>query len=392
MKKGIKFLSVLTGIATGAIVSLSAYLNFTLPDKFYSSDNKDININCIIDIKGEARENCNEAQLKLFGIVPFKTVTVENIERPWLIPCGTPFGIKMLTDGVIVTAFGEVGNGIPSPAAKAGIEKGDVITKINNEKVTSSEELVRLINKHGDNLNISVQRNGRTKTYNVSGAVDNEGNTKLGLWVRDSTAGIGTMTYYDSSNKTYGGLGHAVNDVDTGQRLPLSKGEIVPAVISDILKGQSGAPGELCGTLTQGVRLGNIKANSNCGLFGFCEYAPTDNEPIAMALKQEVECGQAHIIATIDDNPPTLYSIEIESINLNSNDNKNMIIRITDEKLIDKTGGIVQGMSGSPIIQNNMLVGAVTHVFISDPSRGYAVFAETMYKESTSISDDEIAA
>ena len=387
MKKISVTLKILALTLILGILSGTAYLSNILPDKLYIENGSDkVNINCVFDISGSVRKKDNishNADLKLMGWFPIKTVDIESIERLTLIPCGTPFGIKMLTDGVIVTEFGDVkdtNNVIhSSPGEVSGLLKGDIITKINGKKISSAKELTEELDcSPTNNIEIEYTRNKKASTVHIKAVKDKNGDYKLGLWVRDSAAGIGTMTFYDPSKNIFGGLGHGICDIDSGKLLPLQSGEIVPAIINSIIKGKSGAPGELCGTLMQNVRTGKIFANTENGLFGNISNVLTEEKPIPIALKQEIKCGDAYILSTIDGEIPEKFNIKISSVNLNSNSNKNMVIEIADKRLLDATGGIVQGMSGSPIIQNNMLVGAVTHVFVNDPTKGYGIFIENM--------------
>ena len=312
-------------------------------------------------------------------------------ERPELYVCGTPFGIKLLTDGVIVTGFAKIGDGKNafelSPAGSAGIEKGDIITSVNGEKITSSENMSELIAASGESAELTYTRDDTEYTATVEIKRDTDGQPRIGLWVRDSTAGIGTMTFYDSESGGCAGLGHAVCDVDTGDILPLGSGQIVPAVITGVIKGESNSPGELCGTLTPAQVDGSIIDNCGCGLYAVTDKENMQGSIMPLAFGNEVKCGEAYILSTTDPEAPKKYSVQIESVDINSKDDKNMVIRVTDEELIEKTGGIVQGMSGSPIVQNGRIVGAVTHVFISDPTHGYGIFAQTMYEHMTGISE-----
>ncbi len=314
-------------------------------------------------------------------------------ERPELYVCGTPFGIKLLTDGVIVTGFAKVGDSTDafelSPAGKAGIEKGDVITNIDGEKITSSANMSELISGCGEYATLTYIRDGCEYTADVEIKCDSDGEKRIGLWVRDSTAGIGTMTFYQPKTLAGAGLGHAVCDVDTGEILPLGTGQIVPAVITGVKRGERDCPGELCGTLKPSDVKGRITDNCGCGLYAVLEEADMQGQLMPLAFASEVQCGQAYILSTVDSGKPEMYSVEIESVDRNSADNKNMVIKVTDERLTELTGGIVQGMSGSPIVQNGRLVGAVTHVFISDPAHGYGIFAQSMYEHLLSLSETE---
>ncbi len=391
MKKLKVSLKLLTFSFVIAIASGIGYLRLSLPDKFYiENGSEQLNIKCVFELCGEvqkASDNSKNADLKIMGWLPVKTVDVENIERLSLVPCGSPFGIKMLTDGVIITDFGDIkdADGVihSSPARTQGLTIGDIITKINGQAVTSSQELSALItNSDKTRMEIEYIRDEKVCITHIEAIKDEKGEPVLGVWVKDSVAGIGTMTFYDESTKLFGGLGHGICDADSGKLLPLQSGEIVPVAINNVIKGKSNAPGELCGTLNQSSRTGKIKANTPCGIFGITDCAYSNADAIPIALKQEIKCGDAYILSTVNGESPEMFSIRINKINLNDGKNKNMVIEITDERLLEATGGIVQGMSGSPIIQDNRLIGAVTHVFVSDPTMGYGIFIENMINNS----------
>ena len=307
------------------------------------------------------------------GGVPIKRVVLEQRERPMLVPCGTPFGIKLRTDGVMAVTVTD-----DSPAEKAGIREGDIIISVNGEEVSSNSALSSAIQLRPDCCEIILRR-GDSEQLLTAVPYKDCGIYKIGLWVRDSAAGLGTMTYYDPISHSYGGLGHPVSDVTTGDPMPLGSGEITAADITGAVKGYAGTPGELCGTLISDETVGTLQLNTRCGIFGAAARPPCDAEPIPMAFRQEVTTGDAVMLATIEGSTPRAYDIRIEHINLcDMESSKSMVVRITDEELLDRTGGIVCGMSGSPIIQDGRLVGAVTHVFLNDPEKGYAVFCETM--------------
>jgi stage IV sporulation protein B len=333
----------------------------------------------IVASTGAGNQQTYQSTFNLFGLFPVKDVKTRITERPSLVPCGTPFGIKILTDGVIVTDYGII-NGV-SPAKDAGILIGDNILKVNGSKITNNNDIARAVQKDCDKATVELLRNGQNMTIVVDPVVsDDDRLLKIGVWVRDSTAGIGTITYYDPARQVFAGLGHAVCDADTGQTLPLSEGEAVSVTISNIIKSRPGLPGELGGAFLSSVPIGNITGNLECGVFGKMNYVLTQNEPIPMAFKQEVKLGPAVIYATVAGTTPKCYDVIIEQLDYNENSKvKNMVVRVTDSDLLRQTGGIVQGMSGSPIIQDGRLIGAVTHVFVSDCTRGYAIFAENMY-------------
>ena len=311
----------------------------------------------------------------------------EYTERRTVIPCGTPFGIKMLTDGVVVTDFGAVNSSISqlSPAEAAGIRRGDIITSVNGVDVKDSLSLAAAV-QLDPVCTIKAVRGGNEITFTANALEsDKDGEYKLGMWTKDSVAGIGTMTYYDPETGYFAGLGHAVSDTSSGIKMPLLSGEITAVTITDVIRGAAGSPGELCGAFISSVEIGTLTLNSEYGVFGKCTTSPILAEPVEIAHRDEVMPGKAVIYSTTGGMMPEKYDIEIVSIDRGSTAPvKNMTIRITDNELLSRTGGIVQGMSGSPIIQNGRLVGAVTHVLVNDSAMGYAVFAENMADEYNS--------
>lgn len=304
--------------------------------------------------------------------IPIKHAVVTEQERRYVIPGGIPFGIKVMADGVMIVSTAD-----GSPARQAGLKEGDVITSVNGTEVFTNSELSEAIQMSSGCAEIVYERGGSEISTSVETTLT-DGVPKIGAWVRDSAAGIGTLTFIDPQSKTFGGLGHAVSDPSTGLAVPLRSGEITAADIYDVIKGEKGCAGELCGAILPDPDLGEVKKNTSTGIFG--EYnGEVCGEALPVAFRQEVKTGAATILTTIDGGDPCEYSIEIERINLpDLLGSKGMLIRITDPELLEKTGGIVRGMSGSPIIQNGRLAGAVTHVLLSDPTRGYAVFAESM--------------
>lgn len=236
----------------------------------------------------------------------------------------------------------------------------------------------------------TVRRGNLTFSVNVTPAKSaSENRYKLGAWVRDSSAGIGTMTFYDETSGIFGGLGHAVCDIDTGEILPLQSGEVVPVDINGVVKGVSGEPGELRGSFAKGETLGALTQNGETGVYGKLRNFTAQEERVEVAMKQDVHTGAAQIITTIDGSGPQYFDVELEKVHFNdSSPTRNIIVKITDEKLLEQTGGIVQGMSGSPIIQDGKLVGAVTHVFVNDPTRGYGIFAENMLKTAATVEEE----
>ena len=323
-------------------------------------------------------------KLRLLGLIDIKDVSVQVVDRRVVSLCGTPFGIKMVTDGVMVVGTGSVTNlqsQAVNPAEDAGVLEGDVILSLNGEKISSKKQLTQIVSAcSGQPISMVIRRGDELEQLTVSpvkSSLDND--YHLGLWVRDSSAGIGTMTFYDPQNGCFAGLGHAICDVDTGQIMPLSQGEIVEASIIGVDPGSSGDPGQLQGAFVAQQASGLLYANSYNGVYGQLFDAPAYAQTIPMAQSQEVTEGPAQILTTISGETPAYFDAYIEKVSLSQEEpTKNMVIRITDPDLLEISGGIVQGMSGSPIIQDGMLVGAVTHVFVNDPTRGYGIFAENM--------------
>ena len=329
-------------------------------------------------------ENTASARIMLFGSVPVKEVNVNFTQRKNVTLGGEPFGIRLYTDGLVVAQTSDVptAGGNKNPAADAGICSGDVITSVEGKKLETNEQLMDIVETSGGNpISITGCRDGKSYTTKITPVRDVQLKSyRIGLWVRDSCAGIGTVTFTDKETGTFAGLGHGISDSESGSIMPLAEGDIVFANIASVEKSTGGYPGSLSGFFTDNRAIGKISANAECGIFGklngnaFCQ-----GEDIPVAFRQEVVRGKAQVCTTISGNTPEYYDIEIEDISYNNvNITKNMVIKITDTELLKKTGGIVQGMSGSPIIQNGRLVGAVTHVFINDPSHGYAIFAENM--------------
>ncbi len=330
-----------------------------------------------------------DAQLMLYDKVPLKTVQINVVDQTCVVLCGMPFGIRMFTDGVVVVGLADIktGTGSVNPALEAGLKVGDVITAIDGKSVDKNTDVQQAVEHcSGAAMKFTVRRDGTSFTVPVHPArSEADGLYKAGLWVRDSTAGIGTLTYYDPTTNCFAGLGHGICDSDTGQLMPLLSGDIVPVTINGITKGRKGAPGELRGYFSDETAIGTLSANVPSGIFG--ELArPAQGPVLKAAMKQEIKPGAVKILTTLHGGKPQYYDAEIEKIDYrDSVQSKNMVLRITDEDLLAQTGGIVQGMSGSPIVQNGKLVGAVTHVFVNDPTCGYGIFAENMLEESRAL-------
>lgn len=326
-----------------------------------------------------------DVKLNLFGKFKVKDMTVNVIPNTKVIPVGKAIGMKLYTDGVLVVGMSEI-NG-KKPYENTGIQEGDRIIEINNEKVDSTDELIETVNKsNGKQIAVKYKRNEDIITTSIEPAKTDDDQYKLGLWVRDAAAGVGTMTFYEPSSEMFAALGHGITDIDTSDLIQIANGELVTTNILSIVKGEKGAPGEIRGTIENGVSFGNIYKNTKYGVYGNVlnksRLELNSAEEIEVALRNEIKTGKAQILCELQDGKIERYEIEIQKLFINNNeDNKSMVIKVTDKRLIEKTGGIIQGMSGAPIIQNGKFVGAVTHVLVNDPTIGYGVFADIMIKQ-----------
>jgi stage IV sporulation protein B len=399
MKKKIK---ALVGVLSAGILFLLAlvlYAENTLPDSLYITEGEEelsalpfgraVLPISLVQVRGGIQSG-EYHLLRLFESVPIKQVQVQVVPRNTVIPGGIPFGIKMHTRGVVVVGMSDIQNGAANfnPAKDAGLKIGDILLAIDGYPLERNGDVLRCIEQSGGNeVNVRLERNGTEMILYLTPVLSEfESGYKAGIWVRDSSAGIGTMTYIDPETMGFAGLGHAICDVDTGEIMPLAHGEIVDVNITGAFAGHSGQPGELRGSFVEYDSIGRLLLNSDAGIYGVLDKLEVAADPVPMALRQEVVPGPASILATISGNRPESFSITIEKINYADTDStKNMVIQITDPDLLTVTGGIVQGMSGSPILQGGKLVGAVTHVFVNDPTRGYAVFAENMEYELNSV-------
>ena len=328
-------------------------------------------------------------QILAFGILPLKSIHVNFYPASTLIPGGSLFGVKLSTRGLIVSGVGNVQTeaGSVSPGSLAGMKKGDIILNAGGVEIESVSDFTKIISKSaGSALKLVILRDEKEQTLSLTAvnAADGSG-YKAGLWVRDHAAGIGTVTYINPVTGQFGGLGHAVCESETGMIFPFKKGIVTAAVLEGITKGTNGSPGEIRGSLGKSS-LGSLLGNTRTGVFGIFEHIPEgEGEAIPIALKNEVETGKAKMICTLDGFGKKEYEIEIEEIIASDAETKNFIIRVTDEALLEQTGGIIQGMSGSPIVQNGKLVGAVTHVLVNNSGKGYGIFIENMLKNEPAV-------
>ncbi len=323
---------------------------------------------------------------ELFGLLPLKSVRVSSLGDKKLYLGGMPFGIKFMTDGVTIVGFCDVDceGGARNPSGEAGLIEGDMIKSIDGREIKSAAELTLIVEESGGRtLEVVYRREGReysaalTPAYSLS-----EGKYKTGVYVRDSGAGIGTVTFIDPESYSFAGLGHGICEASTGELVDIERGSVVDVTVSGVVKGQVGTPGEIKGYFSSG-KLGSLLSNTDCGVFGVLAELPDARvaEEFTPATREELREGRAYIYCTLDTNKRERYEVEISSIDRSAKGNKCFTVRITDKALLEKTGGIIQGMSGSPIVQNGKLVGAVTHVLINDPATGYGIFIENMLNQ-----------
>ena len=400
MKRFFKALSIAFLVLSIGAYSAVIYGATAIPDEFNIAADESIELGGIFSAQesewispADSSGACGEYKTRVtaLGVIPVKEVTVNATKRRYVGIGGNVFGIKLYTKGVIVVGMDSVttSSGSADPASAAGIKSGDIITHINDKPVLNSQQLTDAVEQsQGKELRLTVDRNGETANLKLKPAMSVNGKYKAGIWVRDSSAGIGTVTFYDDSSRMFAGLGHGVCDVDTGKIMPLNNGEAVRARVNGFYKSSAGNPGELCGVFSD-VALGSLRVNHETGVFGEL-IRPSGAKTLPVALESEIKPGKAQMVTTIDENEPQYYDIEIIKIYPSSDlSSRNMIIKVTDARLIEKTGGILRGMSGSPIVQNSMLVGAVTHVFVNDPQQGYAIFAGRMLDTLDTLKNGE---
>ncbi len=335
------------------------------------------------------------AKISLFGIMPVATVSAKATDRKYVYVGGELIGIRLYTDGILVVGLETVNTsaGDVSPGKDAGIEKGDIITEVNGKVIKSVSQFSSMIySSEGKTLKVKVNRNDKYINVVLNPVLSvSEKKYRCGLWLRDSTAGIGTMTFADPEEKIIASLGHAICDSETGAMLPVGDGDILSAVFNGCIAGTKGITGQIKGSFGTAT-LGKLCENNDYGVYATYTDIEFDEENLyPVASQTEIETGPAQIISTVTADGSEFYDIEIEKITYSREKAvRSMVIKVTDDDLIDAAGGIIQGMSGSPIIQNGMFIGAVTHVFLNDPTRGYAIFAETMIETGQSVSDGNL--
>lgn len=392
MKK--KFLCLVSLLMTPILflILITAVCLIKLPDKIYTKNDESVpSIAPIGNTITKVDDDSNKYEIKFLGMIPLKSVEVEKIKDLELYPGGVPIGVRVSSEGVLVVGYSDIeinNEKEESPGKVGGLEIGDVILKINGIEMHNSRDLVKAIKQsEKDSIKVDILRHGENITKIVTLKKENNKDYKIGLWIRDSTAGVGTMTFYDDTSKKFGALGHPITDSDTNEPFLIKDGDVIESSIISIRKGEKGSPGELKGIfINESNPTGEIDKNTQSGIFGQLNsniLEKSDIKRLKVGFRDEIVPGKAKIITTIDENGPQEYEIEIEKLlNQNVASSKSMVIKVTDPRLLEKTGGIVQGMSGSPIIQNNKIVGAVTHVLINKPDTGYGIYIEWMLQDA----------
>lgn len=406
MKKIIKWICFTLSGCTAALFIFALYVSTLLPDAFLVTQGASIRVAGMpfLVTRGKTGEtavanvaagNSYNADLTIGGVIPVKTVRAEVVSRRVVQVCGTPFGIKMFANGAMVVGYSDIytATGYQNPAKTAGLQMGDVIQSIAGKPTKTNEDVAAVLQKlEGAPAEVLFVRDGMEQRTMITAVKDEStGTWRTGMWVRDSSAGIGTLTFVDPATSIFAGLGHSIHDIDTGATISLLKGEIVDVEITGATAGAAGSPGELKGRFLSNVPTGMITVNGETGVYGHADTYFKGMEA-EVALAQEIQTGEAQIYTTVNGQTPQLYSVIIEKIALSGeNPNRNMVVRVTDPRLLSTTGGIVQGMSGSPVLQNGRFVGAVTHVLVNDPTRGYGIFAENMLETADATAQKSAA-
>ncbi len=376
-------------IFEGENISLRTFFGITL-----DSQDKVLSVSADTGEKTINKIGSENLSVSLFDKMFLKNIEVSVLPRTTVIPVGNIAGVKLYTSGVLVVGMSEIegeDNKTYKPYQDTGIEEGDTIVKINDNIISSTDDLIENVNmSNGEKLEVEYVHDEKTKECSITPIKTATDEYKLGLWVRDSAAGVGTVTFYEPSTQKFGALGHGITDIDTGELLNIASGEFVTAKVLNIKKGEDGNPGKIQGTVEEQETIGEIAKNTEFGIYGKIKDMSSLNidmsKEMEVALRDEIELGKATILCSLDNQTIGEYEIEITKVYKDNNyNNKSMEIKVTDERLIEKTGGIIQGMSGSPIIQNGKFIGAVTHVLVNSSTEGYAIFGDLMIKQSKEV-------
>ena len=364
-----------------------------IPSSVILLEGETLSLNTLFGVKtvqassniAESNNNKVNIELSFLGGFTLKQIDVNVLPETKVVPVGKVIGLKLYTNGVLIVGMTEIDG--EKPYEYTGLKEGDTILEINNTEIDSIEKLKEVVNKsNGEELELKYLRDGTISVSNIKPVQTNTDEYKLGLWVRDAATGVGTITYYEPESGKFAALGHGIVDVDTDKLIDIESGEVVTSSIVAIKKGEQGIPGEIKGTIMNQTNIGEVTKNTDFGIYGNLTNTASLNinsqKAIDVALRSEIKTGNAKFLCTLENGVTKEYDIEIKKIYANNNsDNKSMLIKVTDEDLLNQTGGIIRGLSGAPIIQNGKFCGAVTHVLVSDPTMGYAVFGDLMIKE-----------
>jgi stage IV sporulation protein B len=404
-RRGRKAIGLLAVYLCAAALTALGWLYTSLPERIYVEAGDEVRLTRFSWLQPMAQYGAQNVAstravgsytvtMGIGGLIPIKTIRTVVTERPTVTVCGTPFGVKMFSEGALIVGFTDISlenGGHANPAKTAGLRLGDRVICIDNVQTLNNDAVKEALEQsNGAPVEVVYVRDGEqysTQLTPVKSAED--GQWMAGMWVRDSSAGVGTLTFVDEEAGVFAGLGHAISDSDTGESVALRSGEIVPCTIVGYTAGTAGSPGELKGQFVSAHAIGTIRLNGDNGVYGTTR-TNFEGQSMEVAFAQEVETGAAEIWTTISGEEPQAYSVKIERIS-DADALRNLVIRVTDERLLKETGGIVQGMSGSPIVQNGRLVGAVTHVLVNDPTRGYGIFAETMLEQAEQVAAENAA-
>ena len=401
MRKIVKTVSVFLIALTAALMTATVYGLYAVPDEVTACG--DAARYCylytvtadepVLPVSANGDPQTAPATVKLLDTIPVKNVSLRRTQRRYVALGGELIGLTLRTQGVLIVGTESFSsNGVSvSPAKNAGLKTGDAILKVNGTSINDNDAFLRVIEQsEGTEMTVEYCRNGKTATAALTPEKsDLTGQYKCGLWIRDCTNGIGTLTYTDVARGTIASLGHAIYDVDTDDILPAAGGEFRTATLIGVTKGSNGTAGELKGMIGD-TTLGTLTVNCEGGVYGNLLLTPAGGVLTPVAMPDEAATGPAQIVTTVADGEKQFFDVTIEKINY-TDGQRNMVVKVTDPTLLAITGGIVQGMSGSPIVQNGMLIGAVTHVFLNDPQKGYGIFAENMLALSDAAAMDEAA-
>ena len=380
-------------VAVGQPIDLSASCPASLAE-YVTANNGQVEKQLTESLNAQDSPGEMSISLKLFGLIPYKQVNVSVVEEKYLYPGGQSIGVLLRTQGVLVVGSSPIiaANGKEvNPAEESGIELGDIIVKVNDQTVITDDQLAELVNDcgaKGEEIVLTINRAQSEKKIKIAPVFCTESQKwRIGLLVRDNAGGVGTLSFIDPQSGSYGALGHMVSENNTGEMLDISMGKLIKADIEDIVKSERGTPGEKVGSFVNNDALGSITKNTECGIFG--KISDWDilgenivTQPMPVGLSSDIQYGEAEILTVLEGDKVESFAVEIMKIMPNGKTGKELVIKVTDERLLEKTGGIVQGMSGSPIIQNGKIIGAVTYVFVNDPTKGYGILIEDMLEEA----------